>query len=294
MFKNTNNNNKEEVNLKSFIQLRGILSQGYGFSPQVVMRDTRLTAEAKAIYAYMASFAGANLTSFPTIQLQLHELGMSPKRYYKHRKYLENFGYITIQRTTTRLESGKVVRDKNIYILEQFPVEKNKENFDNNNSKKGMKSKELQGRQNGEVEKVQVQKCASNSNSFKSNNFNINNISSSNKEDIEEEVKIVSNICKENNFKLSLKEIKNILLSFPISKLIKAIITATSVNTKINNCNGYIMAILNDMDKSKNINIITKNNDNINKSNLPNPNAHNFTQRDYDFDSLENQLLGWA
>lgn len=294
MFKNINNN-KEEANLKSFIQLRGILSQGYGFSPQVVMRDIRLTAEAKAIYAYMASFAGANLTSFPTIQLQLHELGMSPKRYYKHRRLLEDLGYITIQKTTTRLASGKVVRDKNIYILEQFPVEKNKDNFENNTLKKGIKSTKLQGGQNVELEKVKIQKCVNKSNNFKSNNLNINinNISSSNKEDIEEEVKIVSNICKENNFKLSIKEIKNILLVFPVSKLIKAIITATSVNTKINNCKGYIMAILKDMDTTKNINIISENSDN-NTLEITNPNAHNFTQRDYDFDSLESQLLGWA
>ncbi|MFH5911262.1 helix-turn-helix domain-containing protein [Clostridium perfringens] len=288
MFKNINNN-KEEANLKSFIQLRGILSHGYGFSPQIVMRDIRLTAEAKAIYSYMASFAGTNLTAFPTIELQLHELNMSAKRYYKHRKLLEDLGYITIQRTTTKLASGKVVRDKNIYILEQFPVEKNKYNTDNDNSKKEIKSNNL-----AIVQKVQVQKCTSKNNNIKSNNFNINNISSSNKEDIEEEVKIVSDICKENNFKLSIKDIKNILLAFPVSKLIKAILTATTVNTKINNCKGYIMAILKDMDIPKNINIIAKNNDNINKNKLPNPNAHNFTQREYDFDSLEKQLLGWA
>ncbi len=286
MFKNINNN-KEEANLKSFIQLRSILSQGYGFSPQIVMRDIRLTAEAKAIYAYMASFAGTNLTAFPTIELQLHELNMSAKRYYKHRKLLEDLGYITIQRTTTKLASGKVVRDKNIYILEQFPVEKNRYNTDNDNSKKEIKSNNLAIEQ-----KVQVQKYTRKNNNIKSNNFNINNISSSNKEDIEEEVKIISNICKENNFKLSVKDIRNILLAFPVSKLIKAILTATTVNTKIKNCKGYIMAILKDMDTPKNINIISKNNDNINKTKLPNPNAHNFTQREYDFDSLENQLLG--
>lgn len=288
MFKNINNN-KEESNLQSFIQLNGILSQGYGFTPQIVMRDNRLIPENKAIYCYMASFAGTNLTAFPTIQLQLHELVMSAKRYYKHRRLLEDLGYITIQRTTTKLASGKVVRDKNIYILEQFPVEKNRDNVDNDNSKKEIKSSNLPIEQ-----KVQVQKCTSKSNNIKNNNFTINNISSSNKEDIEEDVKIISNICKENNFKLSVKDIKNILLVFPVSKLIKAILTATTVNTKIKNCKGYIMAILKDMDTTKNINIISKNNDNINKTKLPNPNAHNFTQREYDFDSLENQLLGWA
>lgn len=286
MFKNIS---KDDENVKSFVQLKGILSQGYGFSPQIVMRDTRLTPEAKAIYSYMASFADANLTSFPTIQLQLHELGMSAKRYYKHRKLLEDFGYIVVKRTTTRLASGKIVRDRNIYILEQFPVEKSKDKIDNNKSRKNEKFNNLQIRQN-----AQVQKVASNNNNFKSNNIINNNISSSIKEDIEEEVKIINNLCKENNFKLSIKDIKNILLAFPISKIIKAIITATTVNTKIKNCKGYIMAILKDMDTPKNINIISKSNDNINKNKLKNPNAHNFTQRDYNFDSLESKLLGWT
>lgn len=129
----------------------------------------------------MVSFAGANLTAFPTIKLQLQELNMSAKIYYKHRILLEYLGYITIQRTTTRLSSRKVVRDKNIYILEQFPVAKNKDNTDNDNSKKEIKSSNLPIEQ-----KVQIQKCTSKSNSIKSNNFNINNISSYNKEDIEE------------------------------------------------------------------------------------------------------------
>ena len=114
-------------NANNFIQINGIMSQGYGFSPKAVMRDTRLTIEAKAIYAYMSSFAGAGLNSFPSVKLQLSELCISEKRYYKHRKLLEDLGYITIKQTRTKLESGKVVNDKNIYTLEQFPTPKPKE-----------------------------------------------------------------------------------------------------------------------------------------------------------------------
>ena len=40
-------------------------AQGFGTVPKLVMLDTRLTAQAKAIYSYFASFAGA-LAPIPT------------------------------------------------------------------------------------------------------------------------------------------------------------------------------------------------------------------------------------
>ncbi len=51
-------------NANNFIQINGIMSQGYGFSPKAVMRDTRLTIEAKAIYAYMSSFVWCRIKLF--------------------------------------------------------------------------------------------------------------------------------------------------------------------------------------------------------------------------------------
>ncbi len=35
-----------------------ILAMGYGIIPKMVMKDKQLTVEAKAIYSYIASFAG--------------------------------------------------------------------------------------------------------------------------------------------------------------------------------------------------------------------------------------------
>lgn len=298
MQKNNDNNSN------SFIQVNGIMSQGYGFSPKAVMRDTRLTVEAKAIYAYMASFAGAGLSAFPTIALQLHELGISARRYYKHRKLLEDLGYITIKQTRIKLESGKVVGDKNIYTLEQFPTPKPKEEIqedkvkpDNKNDnsedsqndqpdESGLNTNFSEDSQNEQSQKEQSQRVDSNSNSFNSNSINNNNnISSSSSED-EEEVKKLLEICQLQSYKLSKKDIKALLLVYSFDHIAKAIITASAANTKIKNFKGYLIATLNDMEKVKKVDI------NINNKKTNESNA-NFTQRDQDMSKLEKQLLGW-
>ncbi|MDH2459483.1 helix-turn-helix domain-containing protein [Clostridium perfringens] len=285
-----------ETNNKNFIQVNGIMSQGYGFSPQVVMRDTRLTVEAKAIYAYMSSFAGSGLSAFPTIELQLHELGMGAKRYYKHRKLLEDLGYITIKQTRIK-KDGKSINDKNVYTLEQFPVEKNNEdsNDKNINSENGQNDQTDKNSlntnfsevgQNEQSHNEQSHNDQSNSNSLNSNNLNSNNnISSSSKED-EEEVKKLLDICQLQEFKLSRKDIKALLLVYSFDKIAKGIITSGSTNTKIKNYKGYLVSVLNDLEKVKKVDI------NINDKVSKKSNA-NFTQRDQDMNELEKQLLGW-
>ena len=107
----------------NFIQINGIMSQGYGVLAKKVMRDKRLSIEAKAIYSYMVTFAGSGNSAFPSVELQLIELGISKSRYYKHRKQLEDLGLITIKQTR-EYKDGKNIASKNIYTLEMFPVEK--------------------------------------------------------------------------------------------------------------------------------------------------------------------------
>ncbi|WP_283697444.1 helix-turn-helix domain-containing protein [Clostridium perfringens] len=281
-----------ETNNNNFIQVNGIMSQGYGFSPQVIMRDIRLTVEAKAIYAYMSSFAGSGLSAFPTIELQLHELGMGAKRYYKHRKLLEDLGYITIKQTRIK-KDGKSINDKNVYTLEQFPVEKNKEDLEDKNiiyedikndqaDKNGLNTNFSEDGQNEQSHTEQSQNSQSNSNNLNSNNLNsINNISSSSKE--EEEVKKLLDICQLQEFKLSRKDIAALLLVYPFTKIAKGIITASSTDSTIKNYKGYLVSVLNDMEKVKKIDV------NINNKKY---NA-NFTQRNQDMNELEKELLGW-
>ena len=286
----------------NFIQINGIMSQGYGFSPKMVMRDKRLTIEAKAIYAYMSSFAGAGLTAFPTVELQLAELGISKSRYYKHRKLLEDLGYITVKQTRVKGESGKIVNGKNIYTIEQFPIEKkdsevpqNKETQEN-----GENTKFFEIPQNEHSQNEPSQNAESNSISLNSNSLNNNNIlfSSSSEEEEEEkieqdykkeEVRKLLQVCQLNNYKLSKKDIEALLVTYNFDKISKAIVTAASTNNTIKNYKGYIVSVLNDMDRVKKVDInITKEGK---ESKAP---GANFTQReDYDYDNLEKDLLGW-
>lgn len=111
--------------ITEILRTEGILSQGFGISPKILYRDKRLTPEAKAIYGYIASFAGNGSTAFPSRDIMLDELGMSKNRYYKHFALLEQCGYIVV--TKVRDQFGSF--DRNIYTLASNPValEKKKE-----------------------------------------------------------------------------------------------------------------------------------------------------------------------
>ena len=94
------------------IRLKGVYEQGYGLSPKLVMRDKNLSIEAKAIYAYMSSFAGSGGSAFPKIETACKDLNISKNRFLKYRKELVDYGYITIEKER---KSGKF--DNNVYIL---------------------------------------------------------------------------------------------------------------------------------------------------------------------------------
>ena len=99
------------------IKVRGIFEQGYGISPKLVMRDKNLSVEAKAIYAYMASFAGNGSNAFPKIETACKDLQISKKRFLNHRKYLIKHGYLTIEKNR---KQGKF--DNNVYIINHTVV----------------------------------------------------------------------------------------------------------------------------------------------------------------------------
>lgn len=102
---------------QNFLATSELFSKGYGFIPKVVMTDTDLTVEAKAIYSYLASYSGAGMSSYPSTWLILNHLNMSKNRYLKHRQLLIDKGYISV--TQQRVETGF---SKNIYILNQEPT----------------------------------------------------------------------------------------------------------------------------------------------------------------------------
>ena len=108
-------NKMERIN--DLLRVEGIMSQGLGLSPKIVMRDQRLTIEAKAIYSYIVSFAGGGNQSFPGRDMMVEELGISVKRYYKHLQLLIDCDYLRIERE--KGENGMFGR--NIYTIVANP-----------------------------------------------------------------------------------------------------------------------------------------------------------------------------
>ncbi|HAT4262372.1 replication initiator protein A [Clostridium perfringens] len=135
------------------------------------------------------------------------------------------------------------------------------------------------------VEITSLEMLKSHCNNTNINNTEFNNISSSSKED-EEEVKKLLEICQLQEFKLSKKDIKALLVVYSFDKIAKAIITAGSTDSTIKNYKGYLVSVLNDMEKVKKVDI------NLNNKDSKKSNA-NFTQREQDMNELEKQLLGW-
>ena len=112
-----NNQKKEEKNICDILKFEGIMSQGFGVAPRIIMRDKRLSVEAKAIYCYLQSFAGSSEKAFPSRQTMLDELGMSKNRYYKYLRQLTDYGYIKIERIID--ENGW--KKGNIYVIVANP-----------------------------------------------------------------------------------------------------------------------------------------------------------------------------
>lgn len=104
-------------NLEDKLIVEGINSMGYGLMPKTVAKDKRLTIEAKAIYAYFVSYAGAGTSAFPSLKIILSDLNISENRFYKHRKLLIEFGYISVKAE----RKGKMIT-KNIYTLHTNPI----------------------------------------------------------------------------------------------------------------------------------------------------------------------------
>jgi hypothetical protein len=110
--KNTKKNTPETPQNPDEIRVQGINSKGFGIIPKIVMQDLRLTIEAKAIYAYFASYAGAGKQAFPGREKILYDLNISEKRYYSHFKLLKVHGYIEVEQIK---KNGSYAR--NLYTL---------------------------------------------------------------------------------------------------------------------------------------------------------------------------------
>ena len=100
----------------------GVMSKGYGTIPKLVMQHEDLSIEAKAIYAYLASFAGAGDTAYPSVSIMCKHLGISRDRFYRHRKSLLDNDFIRIEQHQS--EGGW---SNNIYTVVSEPCPQNKD-----------------------------------------------------------------------------------------------------------------------------------------------------------------------
>ena len=117
----------KEKEFENLLLVEGVNAQGYGTIPKLVMKDRRLTPQAKAIYAYFCSYAGCGSTAFPKVSKIMYDLNISNKTYYKHFDLLTEFGYITVVKI--KKEGNKF--DNNIYKLNTNPKKTVVENLHN-------------------------------------------------------------------------------------------------------------------------------------------------------------------
>lgn len=108
--------------LAELLRVEGVKAKGFGIIPKLLVLDTRLTAEAKAIYAFICSYAGGGNTEFPSVQKMCADLGISRNTYYKHYRLLGEYGYIkATQPHTFSSADGGVKFLRNIYTLSINP-----------------------------------------------------------------------------------------------------------------------------------------------------------------------------
>lgn len=89
---------------------------GYGLVFKRVMKDTNISIEAKALYSYLSSYAGADESSYPSVKLIKHELNIGKQRYQRARKELKNAGYLQVDRK----QNGNIY-GSNLYTVYHNP-----------------------------------------------------------------------------------------------------------------------------------------------------------------------------
>ncbi|MDU0422530.1 DnaD domain protein [Staphylococcus haemolyticus] len=93
------------------------ITGGYGTVYKEILKDKELSIEAKAIYSYLSSYAGGKDTAFPSIGLICHELNISEKRFYKHRKELLDKNIISKTRERTNNGFSKTIYTINHHFV---------------------------------------------------------------------------------------------------------------------------------------------------------------------------------
>ena len=73
--------------------------ESYGIVLQRILRDSSLSVEAKAIYAYLCTFTGSDGTCYPSVSIMCKELGISETRFYRHMKQLTEQRIVSVEKS---------------------------------------------------------------------------------------------------------------------------------------------------------------------------------------------------
>lgn len=87
---------------------------GYGTVTKTAMQDRDLTIQAKAIYAYLCSYAGGKDEAHPGIAKICYDLCVDERTLRKHMKLLIEHGYVRIDRYRY---AGSMAYANNHYII---------------------------------------------------------------------------------------------------------------------------------------------------------------------------------
>ena len=90
---------------------------GFGILPKSVMTDTRISIQAKGVFAYLVTFAGNGTTAFPKRETIMHHLGIGKDSLSKYLKELKNSGYLEVEQVKT--DKGRF--SHNVYKLIPCP-----------------------------------------------------------------------------------------------------------------------------------------------------------------------------
>lgn len=248
----------------------------------VTLRDSNLSLKAKGLYSLIQSYITIeDFTLYKTTLMK--DCKEKEKAFEATWKELKDAGYLVqykMQRENgTFYYEYELLDESNIELANKIH---SKNNSSNHTPKKQGVDKAPGGKGGGY-------------NNTNLNNTNLNNINiSSSIEEKEEDkdLELLVKHCQETAYKLRKCDMKLLLNTYSLSDIIKAINTAISTDTFINNkvksYKAYIITVLNDLKRTKTIVINTENNKENKKLKFD-----NFAQRNYDYESLEKQLLGW-
>lgn len=91
---------------------------GYGLIPKAVTRRSDLSLGAKAVYAYLASFAGNTGVAFPSMALMMEELNISKNTLRKYLKELQEKGLVIVEQGKDGTQfANNIYYLTNVYLL---------------------------------------------------------------------------------------------------------------------------------------------------------------------------------